>query len=356
MAHKVKFRLGSPTGQVLGQLGPFTTQKLALKQAHALADLGYIEDGILVTVEEVGGKRKNPSSRSYKGHKIKGKTGKYTVEPYGYEFPNLKSAKGWLDKHVRDAYPAPKKATKRRKNTRKNPSNYSVKKVGRGYVAIGPSYWGYNLAILVPAQGGGVGERRYSKDEMRRYIGTKAQAEALIRGHQLTHKGGSREPNPHAPWITREGKLGGPGYTKRTAKARHALLNKCVKGYGYRSCLGSLQVLLLNSEMGNTARKVILTDKNWLEKKYGGPGSFGPRKKNTKPARRPLNGMSVYHYYVVDKTSNKILSGWDYKEDAKDDVVDIKEFHPRKKIGIYAQKSVERMGIDVIDPFSWSNR
>ena len=120
MGYKVKFRQGSPRGKVLGEIGGangFTTKKLALKQAQALADLGYIEDGILVTVEKVGGaKKKNPSSRSYKGHKIKGKTGKYTVEPYGYEFPTLKAAKGWLDKHVRDAYPKPKKATKRRKN------------------------------------------------------------------------------------------------------------------------------------------------------------------------------------------------------------------------------------------------
>jgi hypothetical protein len=52
-------------------------------------------------------RRKNPSSRTYKGHKIKGKTGKYTVEPYGFPFTTLKEAKGWLDKHVRDAYPKP---------------------------------------------------------------------------------------------------------------------------------------------------------------------------------------------------------------------------------------------------------
>tara|TARA_R110000824_G_scaffold93519_5_gene226098 strand:+ start:3837 stop:4655 length:819 start_codon:yes stop_codon:yes gene_type:complete len=272
---------------VLGQLGPFTTQKLALKQAQALADLGYIEDGILVTVEKVGGKRKNPSSRSYKGHKIKGKTGKYTVEPYGYEFPNLKAAKGWLDKHVRDAYPAPKKATKRRKNwgagsfaekpvtllfSTKEKANAFKKSLDKNEVSGKFSTrktkgWNtYSLVFTPHSYSDVVAIHKYYRPEKSHY----KDIERDLRTN----------PSKRAtPWITREGKLGGPGYTKRTAKARHALLNKCVKGYGYRSCLGSLQVLLLNSEMGNTARKVILTDKNWLEKKYGGPGSFGPRKK-----------------------------------------------------------------------------
>ena len=104
-------------------------------------------------------------------------------------------------------------------------------------------------------------------------------AEEDLRKSRKKNTRRSGNPKRNKPMITREGKLGGPGYTKRTAKARHALLNKCVKGYGYRSCLGSLQVLLLNSEMGKTARKVILADKNWLKKKYGGPGSFGPRKR-----------------------------------------------------------------------------
>ena len=62
-------------------------------------------------------RRKNTSSRIYKGHQIKGKRGKYTVEPYGYPFTTLKDAKAWLDRHVRDAYPKPKKANpKRRKH------------------------------------------------------------------------------------------------------------------------------------------------------------------------------------------------------------------------------------------------
>lgn len=79
------------------------------------------------------------------------------------------------------------------------------------------------------------------------------------------------------PLIQREGKLGGPGYTTKPERERHMLLGKCEKKYGYRSCLGSLQVLLNSSEMKGHARAVLAADKKWLVGKYGGPGSFGPR-------------------------------------------------------------------------------
>lgn len=96
-------------------------------------------------------------------------------------------------------------------------------------------------------------------------------------------------PNKSKDWITREGKLGGPGYSDKPVRTRHALLNKAVKGYGYRSTLGSLMVLLRNSHMGAKDRKVITADKNWLKAKYGGEGSFGPQKKRRKnPASKSI--------------------------------------------------------------------
>lgn len=82
------------------------------------------------------------------------------------------------------------------------------------------------------------------------------------------------------PWIQREGKLGGPGYTSKSAKERHKILDKCVKQYGYRSCLGSIMVLLRDSEISSKVRKKLDSDKKYLEKNYGGPGSFGPRSNN----------------------------------------------------------------------------
>lgn len=86
-------------------------------------------------------------------------------------------------------------------------------------------------------------------------------------------------------WITREGKLGGAGYMSKPAATRHALLNRCVREYGYRSCLGSLMVLNRSKAEHTKYGKIINADKNYLKNKFGGKGSFGPRKKTTKRKR-----------------------------------------------------------------------
>lgn len=79
---------------------------------------------------------------------------------------------------------------------------------------------------------------------------------------------------PYAPLIQREGKLGGKGYTQKPAKERQKILRKCVGEYGYRSCLGSIQVLLKSSEIKPKTRKALQSDLKFLEKTFGGPGSF----------------------------------------------------------------------------------
>jgi len=45
------------------------------------------------------------------------------------------------------------------------------------------------------------------------------------------------------PWITRKGKLGGPGFFKKSLSMQKDLLTQCIKKYGRRSCLGSVRVL-----------------------------------------------------------------------------------------------------------------
>jgi len=71
------------------------------------------------------------------------------------------------------------------------------------------------------------------------------------------------------PWITREGKLGGPGYTTKAASTRHGLLGRSVSKYGYRSTLGSVQVLLRDTEISPAKRRKLMADKAWLKRKYG---------------------------------------------------------------------------------------
>ena len=94
------------------------------------------------------------------------------------------------------------------------------------------------------------------------------------------------------PWIEREGKLGGPGYVTRPKAQRHKILDQCVDEYGYRSCLGSILVLMKNTGIRTKTRKVLTQDKDWLVKKYGGPGSFSRRKNSPSEF-----GGEVYEVY-----------------------------------------------------------
>jgi len=85
-------------------------------------------------------------------------------------------------------------------------------------------------------------------------------------------------------WIKREGKLGGPGYTKKTVAARHRILSRVVKEYGYRSALGSIMALERSTHISATVRKVLVADRNWLRETYGAAAQR--RKAAKKPAAR----------------------------------------------------------------------
>lgn len=91
------------------------------------------------------------------------------------------------------------------------------------------------------------------------------------------------------PLIQKEGKLGGPGYTKKPVATRRKLLSRCVKRDGYKSCLGRLQAVLLSTELKPAMRRTWEADKAWLVKTYGGKGSVGPRKRSRK--RNPEQGI-----------------------------------------------------------------
>ncbi len=71
--------------------------------------------------------------------------------------------------------------------------------------------------------------------------------------------------------ITHEGKLGGPGYLKKSAKKRHEILAACVRGWGYESCLGSINALGVfgKREFSDAQKRKIDQDRDWLVKHYG---------------------------------------------------------------------------------------
>lgn len=70
------------------------------------------------------------------------------------------------------------------------------------------------------------------------------------------------------PWIQREGKLGGPGYTERSDRERHHILNCSIEEYGHRSTLGSLLVLLRGKNVRRKAKDVVERDIEWLKAKH----------------------------------------------------------------------------------------
>jgi hypothetical protein len=92
-------------------------------------------------------------------------------------------------------------------------------------------------------------------------------------------------------WIKREGKLGGPGYTKKTTAARHRILAGVVKKYGYRSALGSIMALERSTQISATVRKVLVSDRVWLRETYGAASkkraaAAGPIRRRSIPAHR----------------------------------------------------------------------
>lgn len=80
--------------------------------------------------------------------------------------------------------------------------------------------------------------------------------------------------------ITDPGDLGGPGYLEKSTATRHRLLDACVRRKGYRSCLGKIEAISVFLKNTGTAKQkaTLVADRRYLVKKYGGPGSFGPRR------------------------------------------------------------------------------
>ena len=78
-------------------------------------------------------------------------------------------------------------------------------------------------------------------------------------------------------WIdpAREGKLGEGFLTDMTFAEQKTALRRCVKKWGYRSCLGSVMVLNRNKDMRKKYGKKINRAKDWLMKEYGRKGNPG---------------------------------------------------------------------------------
>ncbi len=102
----------------------------------------------------------------------------------------------------------------------------------------------------------------------------------------------------YKPWIRRRGKLGEGFLTTMSKKQREESLDRCVKAYGYRSCLGSILVLErakrgprgTGEGVGVKYAKELKSSRDYLKEKFGGVGSFGPREKKQEVARAAEHG------------------------------------------------------------------
>jgi hypothetical protein len=86
---------------------------------------------------------------------------------------------------------------------------------------------------------------------------------------------GTKSPGPRSrakgyrPWITREGKLGGKGFLSKPRAEQERLLTKCVKGWGYRSCLGSVMVLERSGAIRAKHGRKLAGLRRYLVRKFG---------------------------------------------------------------------------------------
>jgi hypothetical protein len=93
---------------------------------------------------------------------------------------------------------------------------------------------------------------KYIVKSYRRSDGTlvhKHSSRSIGRGRSRGRKTGifSRSKG-YRPFISkkRSGKLGSPGFLSKSKTRQHKILDGCMKKYGKRSCLGSVNVLKLN--------------------------------------------------------------------------------------------------------------
>ena len=87
-------------------------------------------------------------------------------------------------------------------------------------------------------------------------------------------------------WIQREGKLGGPGYTRKSKAARQKILRGVVKKYGYRSALGSIMALERSTHISSPVRKALEADRVFLRETFGAAA----KRKVEAPRRRAQVG------------------------------------------------------------------
>lgn len=134
-----------------------------------------------------------------------------------------------------------------------------------------------------------VTKKASKRKSYKRKDGTRVKA-SKVKGSTFCVKDrGAPGKGPKVIPPMKEGGLGGPGYLDKSSSARHKILDRCVKSDGYRTCLGRIQALsvLGKRTFSKADHSKLRGDREYLKRKYGGEGSFGPREKKRKKAANP---------------------------------------------------------------------
>lgn len=135
------------------------------------------------------------------------------------------------------------------------------------------------------------GEIKVSRSGYTRVDGTRVSATTFCAPDR-----GAPGRGPDIIPTPRPGSLGGPGYTSKSAEARHRILRKHVRDHGYASTIATLQsrINLGHRTMGKKALAVFESDKRWAQRTFSG-----------KSGRNPHDGTHPSIYRV------KISANWD---------------------------------------------
>ncbi len=72
-------------------------------------------------------------------------------------------------------------------------------------------------------------------------------------------------------WIKHKGRLGGKGFLTKKTSEQKKLIKNCVKKYGYKSCLGAVNVLSRNRKIEKKYSKKLKQLSNIVKRYKLGP-------------------------------------------------------------------------------------
>ena len=238
-------------GRTYGTLGPYSKRADALADAAALKRPGH---GVAVV-------RSNPAPVLAAG----GRVAIQIIAPYLIQAA-AKMAKGTVKKYL--AMDRKKQIAFLRKSQRFNlTARFALKSDSVANTAA---------LFLDEALRSGAGSALIDSATAaaRKKAGIKKAANPRNRSKARHRPNRAKKPK----WIKHEGKLGGAGFLDKSDLTQKRLLARSVKGHGYRSTLGSIMALERNKTIKRRHGEELAGLRKWLVGKYGGPGSFGPRR------------------------------------------------------------------------------